>query len=96
MNIKEQYYKYGESLGIKVNDLQRLKMLSDKYFDINWIAASEKLPTEEDNGEKVLIFRIMNGSQESLAISIHDTNMVKHCNPNETWWMELPKPPKFN
>ena len=31
MNIKEQYYKYGESLGIKVNDLQRLKMLSDKY-----------------------------------------------------------------
>lgn len=31
MNIKEQYYKYGESLGIKVNDLQRLKMLSDKF-----------------------------------------------------------------
>lgn len=31
MNIKEQYYKYGESLGIKFNDLQRLKMLSDKF-----------------------------------------------------------------
>ncbi len=31
MNIKEQYYKYGASLGIKVNDLQRLKMLSDKF-----------------------------------------------------------------
>lgn len=68
----------------------------DKYFDINWIAVSEKLPTEKDNGEKVLIYRIMNGSQESLAISIHDTNMVKHCNRNETWWMELPKPPQFN
>lgn len=27
---KEEFYKYGESLGIKVNDLQRLKMLADK------------------------------------------------------------------
>jgi hypothetical protein len=29
MKVKEQYYKYGESLGIKINDLQRLKMLAD-------------------------------------------------------------------
>jgi predicted DNA-binding protein len=29
MTSKEQYYKYGESLGIKINDLQRLKMLAD-------------------------------------------------------------------
>jgi hypothetical protein len=29
MTPKEQYYKYGESLGIKINDLQRLKMLAD-------------------------------------------------------------------
>jgi hypothetical protein len=29
MTPKEQYYKYGESLGIKINDLQRLKMLTD-------------------------------------------------------------------
>lgn len=60
---------------------------------ISWVAVSEKLPTVEDNGQKVLIYRIMNESQSSLAISIHETNMVKHCNPNETWWMELPKPP---
>ena len=60
---------------------------------ISWVAASDKLPSVEQNGNKVLIYRIMNDSQESLAISIHDTNMVKHCNPNETWWMELPKPP---
>ena len=60
---------------------------------ISWVAVSEKLPTVEDNGQKVLIYRIMNYSQSSLAISIHETNMVKHCNPNETWWMELPKPP---
>ena len=26
---KEEFYKYGESLGIKINDLQRLKMLAN-------------------------------------------------------------------
>lgn len=60
---------------------------------INWVAASEKLPSVEQNGNKVLIYRIMNDSQSSFAISIHETNMVKYCNPNETWWMELPEPP---
>ena len=25
---KEEFYKYGESLGIKINDLQRLRMLA--------------------------------------------------------------------
>ncbi len=29
MTPKEEFYKYGESLGIKINDLQRLKMLAD-------------------------------------------------------------------
>lgn len=29
MSGKEEFYKYGESLGIKINDLQRLKMLAD-------------------------------------------------------------------
>jgi hypothetical protein len=26
---KEEFYKYGESLGISINDLQRLKMLAN-------------------------------------------------------------------
>lgn len=60
---------------------------------ISWVASSEKLPSVEQNGNKVLIYRIMNNSQESLAISIHETSMVKYCNVDETWWMELPKPP---
>jgi hypothetical protein len=33
---KEEFYKYGESLGIKINDLQRLKMLAvtnNKYSE---------------------------------------------------------------
>jgi len=29
MTPKEQYYRYGELLGISINDLQRLKMLAD-------------------------------------------------------------------
>jgi len=60
---------------------------------ISWVACSEKLPNVEDNGRKVLIYRIMNDNQASLTISIHETSMVKHCNVDETWWMELPKPP---
>lgn len=60
---------------------------------ISWVAASEKLPSVEQNGNKVLIYRIINYSQKSLAISIYETSMVKHCNVDETWWMELPKPP---
>ena len=35
---KEQFYEYGQSLGISINDLQRLKML----------AVSENKYTEED------------------------------------------------
>jgi len=60
-----------------------------------WISASEKLPTIKDNGEKVLLYRIVNDQQSNMAISIHNTTLVKHCNPKETWWMEIPKPPLF-
>ena len=61
----------------------------------NWIPCTEKIPTVELNGDKVLLYRLMNPSQSSLALNIYDTNMVKHCNANETWWMELPKPPSI-
>ena len=72
---------------------EELKQPSCLGAVISWVAASEKLPSVERNGNKVLIYRIMNDSQESLAISIHETSMVKYCNVDETWWMELPKPP---
>ena len=32
---KEEFYKYGESLGIKINDLQRLRMLANTYMQKN-------------------------------------------------------------
>ena len=38
MKTKEEFYKYGESLGIKINDLQRLKMLADACNDNKYTA----------------------------------------------------------
>lgn len=58
-----------------------------------WIKLSESLPIKEDVGEKVLLFRVMNENQKSTQITIHDTDMVKHCDPNETWWLTLPSNP---
>ena len=73
---------------------QAKEMEKQQQADVmRWVACSEKLPNVEDNGRKVLIYRIMNDNQASLTISIHETSMVKHCNVDETWWMELPKPP---
>lgn len=60
---------------------------------MKWISVNDKLPDVEINGKKVLIYRIVNPSQSEIAMSIHETNMVRHCNKNETWWTELPEPP---
>ena len=60
---------------------------------ISWVFANDKLPTVEQNGKKVLLYRIMNDSQESQSVSIHETSMVKYCNKEETWWMEIPPLP---
>ena len=43
-DYKKEFYKYGESLGIRINDLQRLKML----------AIGDKKYTEEDMQEYAL------------------------------------------
>ena len=60
---------------------------------ISWVFANDKLPTADENGKKVLLYRIMNDSQESQSVSIHETSMVKYCNKEETWWMEIPPLP---
>jgi len=57
-----------------------------------WIKLSKQAPTIAD-GEKVLLYRVMNDDQKLLSTTIHDTAMVKHCNPDETWWMPLPIAP---
>jgi hypothetical protein len=50
---KEEFYKYGESLGIKINDLQRLKMLA---------MADKKYPEED------MIKAILFGMQKGLNV----------------------------
>lgn len=61
--------------------------------NITWIKLFDQTPKKEDVGEKVLLFRIMNEIQKSTQKTIHDTDMVKHCDPNETWWLPLPNDP---
>lgn len=60
---------------------------------MKWIKLRDKHPTVEKQGVKVLLYRIMNEDQKLLSTTIHETAMVKHCNPDETWWMPLPEPP---
>ena len=72
------------------NDKNTQVPQSPKTAVISWVFANDKLPTVEQNGEKVLLYRIMNNSQESQSVSIHETSMVKYCNKEETWWMEIP------
>jgi hypothetical protein len=56
-----------------------------------WVSVEDRLPTLEENGEKVLIHRLMNDSQKLLAYSVHDTKMVKYCD-KDTFWKTLTPP----
>lgn len=59
-----------------------------------WISVRDRLPTESDADEngKVLIYRTLNDHQKPLSKSIHDWNMVKHCE-DDTLWQSLPALP---
>jgi len=61
---------------------------------MKWIKLKNRKPSCEVDGEKILVYRIMNESQSSMAISILDTKMIKHSNEYETWWMALPDEPR--
>ena len=60
----------------------------------DWILLKDEKPTVEKHGEKVLKCSNVNSSQAYMAITIHNTVMIKHCDENETWWMPLPELPK--
>ena len=54
MKTKEEFYKYGESLGISINDLQRLKMLAmadKKYTEEEVIELLQKALTHQGDTE---------------------------------------------
>lgn len=58
-----------------------------------WVAVKDRLPTKDDADDynNVLIYRIVNEGQESMAKSIYKWNMVKLL--DEGWWMPLPSNP---
>ncbi len=58
-----------------------------------WVSVKDRLPTIEEQGEKVLIYREMNESQKLLSYSVHDTSMVKYCD-KDTHWKPLTPPNK--
>ncbi len=60
---------------------------------MKWTKLKDASPDIDVVGEKVLIYRIVNTSQKSMGMTIYDTKFTKHCNPDETWWMQLPKAP---
>ena len=60
---------------------------------MKWIKLSDRMPSIEIDGDKVLVYRVLNEGQKSMAMSIIDTRMLKHSNPNETWWIALPDKP---
>jgi len=62
---------------------------------MKWISLKDKLPNEKEHGNKVLLYRAeVMPSQKAMEISIFNTHMIKHCDKETTYWMELPKPPK--
>lgn len=61
---------------------------------MKWIKLKDRKPCINIDGDKVLIYRILNKDQESQSISIFDTKLIKYSNDEETWWMSLPDKPK--
>ena len=96
--IAEREYpnRYKEDISYDYNEEARegfIKGYQAAQEEMKWIKCSEKMPNKDEVGNKVLLYRITNESQELLSISIHDTYSVKFCNPDETWWQPLPQKP---
>jgi uncharacterized HAD superfamily protein len=70
-----------------------LEAMSEYANQDKWISAKE-LSNANEVGKKVLLFRKMNDSQREMAITVYDTFLVKHCDPETTFWQKLPNPPK--
>ncbi len=60
---------------------------------MKWIKLKDRKPSVDIDGEKILVYRILNEGQKGFSTSIFATHMVKHCDENETWWMALPNEP---
>ena len=61
---------------------------------MKWIKLKDRKPSIEIDGKKILLYRLTNDSQRELSTTIFETNMVKFCDENKTWWMALPEEPR--
>tara|TARA_R110002126_G_C10156689_1_gene472316 strand:- start:343 stop:531 length:189 start_codon:yes stop_codon:yes gene_type:complete len=61
---------------------------------MKWIKLKDRKPSTKIDGKKILLYRLTNDSQKELSTTIFETNMVKFCDKNETWWMALPEEPR--
>jgi len=61
---------------------------------MKWTKLKDRKPSAEIDGKKILLYRLTNESQRELATTIFETNMVKFCDENQTWWMALPEEPR--
>lgn len=59
-----------------------------------WFSCADKLPNL-DNHKKVIIYRTPTKSQKTMAVSIMEASLLKHCNKDETFWMPLPDKPNI-
>jgi hypothetical protein len=71
--------------------LEDVRQVIQSLQQSDWISVEDRLPTREEYGEKVLIYREMNDSQKLLAYSVHDTSMIKYCD-KDTFWKPLTPP----
>src|SRR5690349_20444855 len=88
-------FHFLSSLLGEIGALQELCGAVAEYANQNkWISCKNELPDVEKVGNTVLLFREMNESQREMSFSIYDTFLVKHCDPETTFWQSLPNPPK--
>lgn len=63
---------------------------------MKWIKLKDRKPEIEIDGDRVLIYRTMNPSQDSQSPSIFPIKMINLFNSDETWWMSLPEKSTIN
>ena len=60
---------------------------------MKWIKLKDRQPDIDIDGDKILLYRILNSGQEAMSISIFSTRMTRCCDEETTWWMSLPVKP---
>ncbi|RIV50898.1 hypothetical protein D2V93_08485 [Flagellimonas taeanensis] len=60
---------------------------------MKWTKVSERLPSVEIDGEKVLLYKTIEGREEAESMFIIDTTLIRHFWMGDNYWMSLPYRP---